>query len=495
MHRKIDITKEGGIFLNALHQGLSPQQHSQGTPYQSDSREDTPELEDAAINLLELVDERVGRDSISTVELDSLASDTGQTLLQLSASLGFAQLLQELVTRGVNLDRQDPNGYSALHFAAFHGHIDCARSLIKGGADPSIINEHGCTPLETVAEADYRAISEILGAHVGAGIDVRGSGSGQEDKDSALLVPKPIYPRTFKSLPGNSTRAHPTLPPARVRKAFSFPGDETTAWRHARYSFAAPKEFSPAERTGDRIAWWLVPNAPGTEALENMIGEVAARSGGPTFHPHIPLFSLNISDKTVEELANITQTVVAEVNTPILLKEDGVWHDPVHHRSVCLHLKPTDALMALCANLRKALGAPAATVQPPHAPLYYGENLIGTNALTQMKNAVVGIGGLELTEVWIINIAAKNPANWKVLYKQALGTERVPFPFFPPLSSVSSPRRSWGWEDEEPYKHHLRSRALMSPITRRSVRGSTDDSSIPVGQIRKKPQGYVQDGK
>jgi ankyrin repeat protein len=189
--KDIDITKEGGALLDSLHPGTSPQLYSQMTRYQFNSREGTLELEAASIGLLKLVDEYIGRDATLTTEV---VSDTRQTALHLSASLGFAQLLQELIMRGVNLDQQDFNGYTALHFAALYGHIDCARSLVDAGADSGITNKRGHTALEIALESNYHAVAAFL--QTCAGTD-----SGSEGKDNAsqsALVPKSADPSTFR---------------------------------------------------------------------------------------------------------------------------------------------------------------------------------------------------------------------------------------------------------------------------------------------------------
>lgn len=73
---------------------------------------------------------------------------TGQTLLHLAASLGFSSLVEFLIQRDINIDAQDINGYTALHFAVLHRSQCCARQIINAGADKSICNKMGYTALE-----------------------------------------------------------------------------------------------------------------------------------------------------------------------------------------------------------------------------------------------------------------------------------------------------------------------------------------------------------
>jgi hypothetical protein len=466
MHRKIDIAKEGGVFLNALYQGPSPQPHSHWTQYRSNFQEGTLELEGAAIGLLKLVDERVGRDPTSTVAPDLPVSDTGQTVLHLSASLGFARLLQELIVRRVNLDQRDFNGNTALHFAALHGHMDCTRFLVNGGADPAIINKHGRTALEIALESNYHTVVEFLEMDIKAGANVRDPGNEQRDgKDGAsqgALDPGPTISSTSRSPPGNRMTSQlpalmmfPPLADLSPPEYALVAADEV----HMAYSPLSsgadrrtPKEFSPAEGTSNRIAWWLVPNAPSAKTLQSAIKKAAAPHNSPTFPPHVTLFSLKNTDKTVEEFAKVTQAVIDEVKAPISLEEAGVQVGETFHQSVYLALKPTDELTILRANLLEAVGAPADTESPafPHASLYYGEGskedkhhvvaqMLDACAVDIRHDGLIEVTGLEsrleLTEVWIVNIATAQPADWEVLHKLALsGAEVAPSLLASPVS-------------------------------------------------------------
>ena len=73
---------------------------------------------------------------------------TGQTLLHLAASSGFSSLVEFLIQRDIDIDAQDINGYTALHFAVLYRSQCCARQIINAGADKSICNKMGYTALE-----------------------------------------------------------------------------------------------------------------------------------------------------------------------------------------------------------------------------------------------------------------------------------------------------------------------------------------------------------
>lgn len=86
--------------------------------------------------------------SISTPEAISYTTSSGQTLLHLSAFLGFSSLVSFLVRHGIDLDVRDRNGYTALHFAALSQSETSVRILLNAGADKEIVNALGKTPME-----------------------------------------------------------------------------------------------------------------------------------------------------------------------------------------------------------------------------------------------------------------------------------------------------------------------------------------------------------
>jgi hypothetical protein len=120
------------------------------------------DLEAAAVDMLKLLDQSPLQDFLSIAEAVLLASSAGQTALHLSASLGYERLSKELMARGVDPDQRDVNGYSALHFAAFYGQADCARVLVRGGADAYIFNEEGLTALEISRNSNRHSVVEFL---------------------------------------------------------------------------------------------------------------------------------------------------------------------------------------------------------------------------------------------------------------------------------------------------------------------------------------------
>jgi len=202
---------------------------------------------------------------------------------------------------------------------------------------------------------------------------------------------------------------------------------------------------------------WLVPNVADAKVLHSIISKAAARHDSPPTHPHVTLFSLDEKDET--KLKEITQTVVAGVKKPISLDVGGVLVGETLHQSVYLELKSTNELGTLRTSLLGALGNPTNTDYPafPHIPLYYGKgatfenqsvvtNLLAARFLDTRNDGMVEVMGLksplDLTEVWIVNIAPENPAGWTPRHRLSIaGAELAPYPL-PPASPTTSRRET-----------------------------------------------------
>jgi ankyrin repeat protein len=121
MGGEVNVGVVGRRLIAMLEESVSSQHVSQTVP-QSSFRPSTVNLETAAIEVLMALDQSPRQNSLYT----ALAATAGQTLLHLSAALGFERLSRELLARGMDADQRDANGFTALHFAALYGHINCA---------------------------------------------------------------------------------------------------------------------------------------------------------------------------------------------------------------------------------------------------------------------------------------------------------------------------------------------------------------------------------
>ena len=82
---------------------------------------------------------------------DVTAVDPGMkaTALHAAAYAGRTEAAKLLIEYKVEIDKQGPyNGYTALHDAIWSGHVETAKVIIAAGANLSLKNNQGQTPLE-----------------------------------------------------------------------------------------------------------------------------------------------------------------------------------------------------------------------------------------------------------------------------------------------------------------------------------------------------------
>ena len=93
------------------------------------------------------------------------------TLLYITARSGFYDTCQALLKEGAPVNCQQVDGSTPLHGASFYGHRIIIQLLLEYGADPTIKNKWGNTPVDEATSQDIRdvfskykddAISEIV---------------------------------------------------------------------------------------------------------------------------------------------------------------------------------------------------------------------------------------------------------------------------------------------------------------------------------------------
>jgi uncharacterized protein len=100
-------------------------------------------------------DREAAREAAAGAELDVLEA----------AAMGAADRLQELVALdGQLVALRSPDGFTALHYAAFFGTADAARVLLEHGADPSAVaeNDMRVQPLHSAAAVDANDTARLL---------------------------------------------------------------------------------------------------------------------------------------------------------------------------------------------------------------------------------------------------------------------------------------------------------------------------------------------
>lgn len=96
-----------------------------------------------------------------------LWSPDGFTALHLAAFFGHPDVAAELLRRGADVSAvaRNPLGVQALHSAAAGGHTDVARVLLEHGADPNARQEGGFVPIHAAAQSGNDELYELLVAN------------------------------------------------------------------------------------------------------------------------------------------------------------------------------------------------------------------------------------------------------------------------------------------------------------------------------------------
>ncbi|KAL8870622.1 MAG: hypothetical protein Q9174_003377 [Haloplaca sp. 1 TL-2023] len=119
----------------------------------------SPNVESSMLSILDLIDQA---DSSIPPCYDA-CNTNGQTMLHLSASLGFDKLAAGLLARGANADVRDRNGMTSMHMACGHWHLKVLRKLVFARADPTIRCLIGLRPAD-MAMAKEAEVTAFIGS-------------------------------------------------------------------------------------------------------------------------------------------------------------------------------------------------------------------------------------------------------------------------------------------------------------------------------------------
>ena len=86
----------------------------------------------------------------------------GNHPLKCAAVRGDPNELVALLDAGALVNASNEHGFSALHFAVEHGHVEIVRLLLARGASVDIRGDSGETPLDMARSWEYWDIVELL---------------------------------------------------------------------------------------------------------------------------------------------------------------------------------------------------------------------------------------------------------------------------------------------------------------------------------------------
>ena len=85
------------------------------------------------------------------------------TALMLTALKGYDSLTKELILQGVNVNFQDPDGCTALHYASYTGQLEIVKILLSKGAKVDQVDVYHCTPLiVSVLESNHDVMLHLI---------------------------------------------------------------------------------------------------------------------------------------------------------------------------------------------------------------------------------------------------------------------------------------------------------------------------------------------
>ncbi|MFW6062202.1 MAG: ankyrin repeat domain-containing protein, partial [Planctomycetota bacterium] len=86
----------------------------------------------------------------------------GEEFLQLAERGDWRQVELELHREPTLIGARDPEGRTALHYAAIYGHADLADELLRLGAEPNVGTSSGLTPLHLACENNRPTVVDVL---------------------------------------------------------------------------------------------------------------------------------------------------------------------------------------------------------------------------------------------------------------------------------------------------------------------------------------------
>lgn len=130
----------------------------------------------------------------------NMTRPNGQTMLHLSASLGFYRFVAALLARGAHPDLRDNNGMSPMHIASLHNRWNIVRKLRLAGGDPRLRSLRGYTPADMASTPEMCEIIDAL-ERSSWSLSARATPTSQQTRASSESSFRSL--RIARSIPGS----------------------------------------------------------------------------------------------------------------------------------------------------------------------------------------------------------------------------------------------------------------------------------------------------
>jgi ankyrin repeat protein len=101
---------------------------------------------------------------------------------------GDADVMRDLLSRGIDPNARDPHGQTGLMLAAHAGHVAAVQLLVNHGVDLNVTAKFGLSAVMLAVTAGHKEIARVL-ARAGADLRLRGTGApGFAGKTAADLA-------------------------------------------------------------------------------------------------------------------------------------------------------------------------------------------------------------------------------------------------------------------------------------------------------------------
>lgn len=93
------------------------------------------------------------------------------TPLNVALRFGYSKMAKLLIENDAAVDTADDEGYTSLYYALEHNFYDCAKELLKKGADPNDLG-NGLSAWEYIFQEDYSTDKELFEISIPYGLDL-----------------------------------------------------------------------------------------------------------------------------------------------------------------------------------------------------------------------------------------------------------------------------------------------------------------------------------